>query len=97
MTNPCLKTELIVSCFPWELASETKGGMAKENPNANTKMEKNNAFPKETEAKACAPKSFPTMMLSKRFTDTCPTCVSITGSASFSPCCVYCLSKNFIF
>ena len=44
-------------------------------------MEKKTAFPNETEARASAPSNCPTIILSKRFTETCPTCVSITGRA----------------
>jgi hypothetical protein len=69
------------------------GGIAKENPIPKIKIEKKYAFPRETEANAFAPKSFPTIILSNKFTETCPTCVSITGSANFRVSCVNFLSK----
>lgn len=96
MTNPWRNTELMTLCFSCECASETNGGIANENPSANTKIEKNTAFPRETDARACAPRSLPTIILSNKLTETWPTCVIITGSASVRHALVYCLLRNFI-
>ena len=80
--NPCFKAFFTPKVFFVESASATSGVIAVAKPIPKDIAIKKKLLPSETAANSAAP-NWPTIMLSAKETNTCPSIPKITGSASF--------------